>query len=159
MSDAYIPQSQTVEWGTPQDLFDKLNEEFGFTIDVAASDENAKVFPYFDKNMNALEHPLAWNHQTVWCNPPYGRQIKDWVKMASEAKDSIVVMLVPARTDTKWFHEYVYKRENVEIRFIKGRLKFEGAKDNAPFPSMIIVWYPDNYVEINEDGSINKEQV
>jgi|SRR6185503_7948532 len=139
---AYMPQSQTVEWETPQNLFDELNEEFGFTVDIAASALNAKVFPYFDKNTNSLEHPLLWDHQIVWCNPPYGRQIKDWVKMASEAKNSIVVMLVPARTDTRWFHEYVYKKQNVEVRFIKGRLKFGGEKNNAPFPNMIIIFSP-----------------
>lgn len=72
-------------------------------------------------------------------NPPYGRAIKDWIKKAAEIKNGTVVCLVPARTDTRYFHEYLYKKPNVELRFIKGRLKFGGAKNSAPFPSMIAV--------------------
>lgn len=133
-----MQKSATVEWGTPQTLFDELNEEFQFQFDVAASAENAKVFPYFDKNVDGLKQD--WDYKRIWCNPPYGRVIRDWVKKADEAAGSTIVMLVPARTDTKWFHEYVYGK--TEVRFIKGRLKFEGAKNSAPFPSMIIIWKP-----------------
>lgn len=79
---------------------------------------------------------------TVFCNPPYGREIGKWVKKASEAKGGIVVILIPARTDTKYFHEYIYNKPNVEIRFLKGRLKFGGSKNSAPFPSMVVIFNP-----------------
>lgn len=75
----------------------------------------------------------------MFCNPPYGREIKDWVKKSAEAK-TLVVMLIPARTDTKYFHEYIYNKPNVEIRFLKGRLKFGDSKNSAPFPSMLVIF-------------------
>lgn len=81
--------------------------------------------------------------QTVFCNPPYGRAIKDWVKKSSEeAKkaDTTVVMLIPARTDTSYFHDYIYQKPNVEIRFVRGRLKFGDGKSSAPFPSMVVIF-------------------
>jgi site-specific DNA-methyltransferase (adenine-specific) len=135
MSDAYMKRSATIEWETPQELFDDLNREFNFSIDVAANHENAKLPRYLTEELDGLKQD--WTGEMVWCNPPYGRVIADWVKKAAESKAN-TVMLVPARTDTKWFHEYVYNK--AEIRFVKGRLKFGGAKDNAPFPSMIIIW-------------------
>jgi phage N-6-adenine-methyltransferase len=138
MSNAYMPPSATVEWETPQALFNQLDDEFHFTLDAAASQENAKVSLYYDLLSDGLKQ--SWDSQTVWCNPPYGRQIKDWVKKASEAKNSTVVMLIPSRTDTRWFHEHVYDKPNIEVRFIRGRLKFGGNKDNAPFPNMIVIW-------------------
>ena len=79
----------------------------------------------------------------MWCNPPYGRDIGKWVEKASKAvNDSaeVVVMLIPSRTDTKWFHEFIYMKQNVEVRFVKGRLKFGGSKNDAPFPSMIVIF-------------------
>lgn len=131
--------SNKEEWETPQDLFDKLNEEFHFDIDVCALPENAKCEKYYTPEMDGLSQP--WEG-VVWCNPPYGRKIGDWVRrglLASAARNT-VVMLLPARTDTKWFHDYIYKRNRVEIRFLKGRLKFGGSKNSAPFPSMIVVF-------------------
>lgn len=141
MENAYMPKSQTVEWATPQDFFDKLNEEFKFTLDPCATKENAKCSTFFTKEQDGLAQ--EWGGYTVFCNPPYGRQIKDWVKKSSdESKNSAatVVLLVPARTDTKWFHEYVYGK--AEVRFIKGRLKFGGCKDSAPFPNMVVIFTP-----------------
>ena len=93
------------------------------------------------KEQDGLKHP--WKG-TVWCNPPYGRGIGQWVRRAlfASVSGSTVVMLLPARTDTKWFHDYIYKRNNVEIRFIRGRLKFGGSKNSAPFPSMVVVFMP-----------------
>jgi site-specific DNA-methyltransferase (adenine-specific) len=135
-STAYMPPSETVEWSTPQDLFNALNEEFGFTIDVAATDENAKLPRYFTEEIDGLAQ--SWDNEIVWCNPPYGRVIKDWAKKASEQKDGVVVMLIPSRTDTAWFHDYIYGK--AEIRFIRGRLKFGGHKNAAPFPNMIVIW-------------------
>jgi site-specific DNA-methyltransferase (adenine-specific) len=134
---AAIFSRATDEWATPQWLFDKLNEEFHFTLDVCANEDNAKCKTFFSKVQDGLQQ--QWDG-VIWCNPPYGRQIKQWVKKASEAAASgnTVVMLIPARTDTEWFHEYVYGK--AEIRFIRGRVKFGGSKYNAPFPSMICVF-------------------
>lgn len=125
--------SKTDLWETPQDFFDKLNEEFQFTLDVCATDQNAKCKNYY----TAADDGLAqeWNG-CCWCNPPYGRAIGKWIKKAYESS-ATVVLLLPARTDTKWFHDYIYNKH--EIRFVKGRLKFGGCKVGAPFPSMVVV--------------------
>ena len=128
--------SATDEWSTPQDVFDKLNEEFSFTLDPCANDTNHKCKKYFTKTENGLLQ--NWDDEIVFCNPPYGREIGKWVKKAAESK-ATVVMLLPARTDTKWFHDYIY--EKAEIRFIKGRLKFGDAQNSAPFPSMVVIFY------------------
>lgn len=131
--------SKTDLWETPQDLFDKLDTEFRFTLDVCALPENAKCAKFYTPEQDGLTQP--WKG-TVWCNPPYGRQIGYWVRRAylAAAGGTTVVMLLPARTDTRWFHEYIYGREAVEIRFLKGRLKFGNAKNSAPFPSMVVVF-------------------
>ena len=131
--------SKTDLWYTPQVFYDELNKEFNFTLDPCASHENHKTDKYFTKEDDGLKQD--WSNNVVFCNPPYGRVLKDWVKKASEEakKDNTtVVMLIPARTDTKYFHEYIYHK--AEIRFIKGRLKFGGSKNAAPFPSMIVVF-------------------
>ncbi len=129
--------SLTDEWETPQDLFDKLNKEFKFTIDVCATKENTKCKLFYSKKEDGLKR--EWRVR-CWMNPPYGRVIGEWVKKAYESaqKGALVVALLPARTDTKWFHDYIYNK--AEIRFIKGRLKFSGSKNSAPFPSMIVIW-------------------
>ena len=123
------------EWETPQDFFMKLNKEFHFVLDVCATRKNAKCPDFFTQEDNGLEKD--WGKVTIWCNPPYSN-IKDWAKKCSEHRGT-AVMLVPARTDTKWFHEYCYNKPNVELRFIKGRLKF-GGKGSAPFPSMLVIF-------------------
>lgn len=127
---------KTDEWETPQDLFDELDREFGFEIDVCATEQNHKCERFYDQEFDGLAQD--WQTMTVWCNPPYSN-ISAWCKKCAE-HNGIAVMLVPARTDTKWFHEYCYKKPNVEIRFIKGRLKFGNSKNSAPFPSMIVVF-------------------
>lgn len=129
--------SATDLWETPQDFFDALKEEFHFTLDACALPENAKVEKYFTPDQDGLRQ--EWTG-TVWCNPPYGRQIYRWVEKAwfSAKKGTTVVMLLPARTDTRWFHRYIYGRS--EIRFVKGRLKFGNAKTSAPFPSMVVIF-------------------
>lgn len=127
--------SNTPEWETPQDFFDKLNEEFHFDLDVCATDENHKCDKYYTKEQDGLAMQSEWKG-TVWCNPPYGREIGKWVKACAEYSNA--VMLLPARTDTKWFHDYIYGK--AQIRFIKGRLKFGGSKNSAPFPSMVVVF-------------------
>ncbi len=124
-------------WETPQELFDKLNAEFHFTLDAAADDHNHKCEVYFTKETNGLEK--KWEG-CVFCNPPYGRQIGKWVAKASaEAKNcEAIAMLLPARTDTKWFHDYILGK--TEIRFLRGRLRFSGHTGNAPFPSMVVIF-------------------
>lgn len=130
--------SKTEEWATPQAFFDELDKEFFFEIDVCATQENHKCKSYYTKEVNGLER--NWNGLVCWMNPPYGREIGKWVKKASEARGGVVVCLLPARTDTKYFHEYIYKNPQAEIRFIKGRLKFGDSKNSAPFPSMIVIF-------------------
>ena len=132
--------SATDNWSTPQDFFDKLNDEFHFTLDVCADENNHKCEHYYTKEIDGLSRPWVG---TVWCNPPYGRKIGEWVRQAylsSHIGSATVVMLLPARTDTRWFHEYIYNKSNTEIRFIKGRLKFGGCKNSAPFPSMVVIF-------------------
>lgn len=131
--------SKTDLWSTPSDFFDKLNDEFHFTLDPCSTHENAKCYKRFTKEENGLLQD--WGNEVVFCNPPYGRQIKDWVKKSyeeSQKDNTTVVMLIPARTDTIYFHEYIYHK--AEIRFIKGRLKFGNAKNSAPFPSMVVIF-------------------
>lgn len=126
-------------WETPQDLFDRLDAEFGFDLDACATPENAKCAAYYTPEMDGLSQP--WKG-TVWCNPPYGHQVCRWVEKAARSalEGATVVMLLPARTDTRWFHRWIYRR--AEVRFVKGRLKFGGSKNSAPFPSMVIVFQP-----------------
>lgn len=131
--------SQTDEWETPQSLFDELNTEFHFDLDPCATDENHKCAEYYTKADDGLAK--NWGGRSVYCNPPYGRQIGKWVRKAYEEAQNpgtTVVLLVPARTDTKWFHDYIYGK--TEIRFIRGRVRFGDSKHGAPFPSMIVVW-------------------
>lgn len=125
--------------GNTTRFFDHLNDEFHFNVDVCATPDNAKCDTYFTKENDGLSQ--SWGY-TCWCNPPYGREIGKWVQKAFLlSKDgSTVVMLLLARTDTKWFHEYIYNQ--AEIRFIKGRLKFGSSKNSAPFPSMVVVFRP-----------------
>lgn len=130
--------SKTDLWSTPHDLFNELNSEFGFTLDVCALPENAKCNKYYTPEIDGLKQD--WNG-VCWCNPPYGREIGKWVEKAynsAEIGGALVVMLLPARTDTRWFHDFIYGK--AEIRFIKGRIKFGNSTNSAPFPSMIVIF-------------------
>ncbi len=130
--------SATGEWETPQDLFDELNEIFHFTLDVCATPENTKCEKFFTKEQNGLKQ--KWGGNTIWMNPPYGRGIKEWIRkgyLISLRSDTVVVCLLPSRTDARWFHDYCVRGQ---IWFIKGRLKFGGATNSAPFPSMIVIF-------------------
>lgn len=129
--------SKTDLWETPQDFFRALDSEYHFDTDVCATPQNAKCRNYYTPEMNGLIQ--NWTG-VCWCNPPYGRKIGDWVRKASESAGAgaTVVMLLPARTDTKWFHKYIYGR--AEIRFVRGRLKFGGSQNAAPFPSMVVIF-------------------
>ena len=131
--------SKAEKWATPQDFFDKLNDEFHFTLDAAASPDNAKCANYFTEEQDGLAQ--SWEGHTVWCNPPYCRKTGLWVKKAYEEHQRTgctVVMLLPSRTDVRWFHDYILGK--AEIRFIKGRLKFGGNKNSAPFPSIVVIY-------------------
>lgn len=140
MNTAVMFSSKTCEWATPQDFFNKLDEEFHFTLDPCADETNHKCDKYFTKEQDGLTK--EWDGETVFCNPPYGREIKDWVRKCFAEVNSggclCAVMLIPARTDTKWFHDYIYNK--AEVRFLRGRLKFGGSNHNAPFPSMVVVF-------------------
>ena len=131
--------SKTNEWSTPQDFFDELDKEFNFTLDPCATSENAKCNKYFTVEDDGLKQD--WSNDVVFMNPPYGREIKYWVQKAFEEslKGATVVCLIPARTDTTYWHNYIFGKAD-DIRFIKGRLKFSGSKNPAPFPSAIIIY-------------------
>ena len=129
--------SKKQDYETPQELYDKLNLEFGFTLDPCSTHENAKCKTHYTISENGLKQ--NWTTEIVFMNPPYGREIKEWVEKAygESLKGAVVVCLLPARTDTRWWHDYCMKGE---IRFIKGRLKFGSAKNSAPFPSAIVIF-------------------
>ncbi len=129
-------RSQRQDWETPQALFDKLNEEFKFTLDAAASAENKKCAKFFGVKLDGLK--ANWGGERVWCNPPYGRGLGAWVAKCSR-NTVLTVALLPARTCTKWFLEIVIPAAS-EVRFIRGRVTFVGAQHAAPFPSMLVVW-------------------
>lgn len=130
--------SQRQDWETPQELFDLLNSRFQFTLDAAASETNFKVENFISVSEDALS--LPWFGR-VWLNPPYGRGIGRWIEKAyveSQSNADLVVCLVPARTCTAWFHDWALQGR---ITFLRGRIKFVGAKSAAPFPSMLIEFY------------------
>lgn len=128
------------DWETPQDTFDGLNDEFHFTLDPCCTSETAKCEKHYTPTDDGLSKD--WQGETVFCNPPYSSgQQNAWIKKCYEEAqkpNTTVVALLPSRTDTARFHEYIYGK--AEIRFIKGRLKFGGSKNSAPFPSMVVVW-------------------
>lgn len=132
------------DWTTPPDLFEELDKEFNFTLDVAADAHNSCCSDFISEDVNALTfEPWGYGDEVVWCNPPYSK----WQKFVAKAdeqfrrrKNIVIVMLLAARTDTRAFHDYLYLKPHVEIRFIRGRLKFGGSKTGAPFPSMLAIW-------------------
>jgi phage N-6-adenine-methyltransferase len=136
-------------WETPQNLFDKLNLEFGFTLDAAASAETAKCAKYYSAEDSLFNHSLE--NETVFMNPPYSREIGEFMRYArTQTMNSLcttVVCLVPARTDARWFQDTVFGSDlshasytASEVRFIKGRIKFGEATNSAPFPSALIIF-------------------
>ncbi len=133
--------SSKKEWETPPEVFKYASwMTGGFTLDVCATAENTKCPIYYDKQINAFSQQWAGK---CWMNPPYGSEIKDWVARAHHAVgndeiDTEVVALLPARTDPQWFHDHVFRR--ADIVFFKGRIKFVGALNCAPFPSMLAHW-------------------
>lgn len=131
--------SKDMSWTTPIELFRELDKEFHFTLDPCSTHENALCKKHYTIKENGLLQD--WGGETVYCNPPYGREVKHWVKKCYEESlkpNTTVVLLIFARTDTKYFHDYIYGK--AELRFIKGRLKFGNCKNAAPFPSMIAIF-------------------
>lgn len=132
--------SESDNWATPDDFYQKCNARFGpFTLDVCASSDNAKCSSFFTVSDDGLSKD--WGAQVCWMNPPYGRTIREWMRKAYESSlnGATVVCLVPARTDTQWWHAYALKGD---VEFIKGRLKFGGHKHSAPFPSALVIFKP-----------------
>lgn len=139
MNNDLMFSSKTDIWGTPQDFFDRLNAAFRFETDVCALPENAKCARYHSPEDDGLAQ--EWRG-TCWMNPPYGREIGAWVEKAHRSareNGATVVCLLPARTDTRWWHDYCAK---AEVHFVRGRLKFGDAKASAPFPSAVVVFRP-----------------
>lgn len=140
--------SKTDMWATPQDFFNKLNSVFRFEVDVCAIADNAKCETYYTPDDNGLD--IEWLG-TCWMNPPYGRGIDKWIEKAhrsAKENGATVVCLVPARVDTRWWHDYCAKGE---VHFIKGRLKFGDSKNSAPFPSAVVVFRPTVNDALSED--------
>ena len=138
--------SEKMDWETPQDFFDELDKEFDFDVDVCANSTNRKCETWYGETplgfidgLNSNWYNKRYSSNVFWMNPPYGREIVKWMKKAYEEslRGCTVVCLVPSRTDTKWWHDYAMKGE---IRFIKGRLKFGGHKNAAPFPSVVVIF-------------------
>jgi phage N-6-adenine-methyltransferase len=125
------------EWETPAELFSALDREFHFTLDLAALPHNAKCAAFYSPGEDALTR--AW-HGVCWLNPPYGVQLRQWMKKACDSAQAgaVVVCLLPARTDSQWWHDYILP--HAEIRYIRGRVKFNGVSDSAPFPSVIVIF-------------------
>lgn len=130
--------SVKMDYGTPQKLFDDLDAEFMFTVDVAASPANAKCERFYTEQDDGLSK--SWAGEVVFCNPPYGRELPKWVKKAKEeSANATIVMLIPARTDSTYWHEYIFGG-GAEVRFLRGRLSFEGSTNKAPFPSAVVIF-------------------
>ncbi len=133
--------SESNEWATPQDLFNRYDRLHQFTLDPCSTDQNAKCAKHYTRVHDGLSQD--WNGERVWMNPPYGRDIVKWMKKAydSSLAGALVVCLVPARTDTFWWHEYAAKGK---IEFLRGRVKFVGGAHSAPFPSAVVTLTPPN---------------
>jgi phage N-6-adenine-methyltransferase len=138
---ALLQQPETDVWATPQWLFDALHKEFGFTLDPCSDGKNAKCKKFYTPQENGLLRD--WGRETVFMNPPYS-EVDVWMRRAYGAaqEGATVVCLIPARTDTSWWHDYAMKGE---VRLIRGRLKFGDAENSAPFPSAIVVFRPKEF--------------
>ncbi len=133
--------SRSEEWPTPQIFFSSLDAEFKFTLDPCATPRNAKCKKFYTRTDDGLAQ--SWGRHRVFCNPPYGRTMRDWARKCYEAsrQGALVVLLAHARTDTRWFHDWVYGKA-AELRFVRGRLKFGDGSQSAPFPSLVAIYRP-----------------
>ena len=156
-----LVSSKTNEWETPIKLFDELNKEFNFTLDPCCTKENKKCEKYFTIEDDGLKQD--WSKDVVWMNPPYGYQTSEWIHKAynESLKGATVVCLIPARTDTSYWHDIIFKHAK-QIRFVRGKIKFGGSKWTAPFTSALIVFsnkeYDDKIVYYNESINARKNK-
>ena len=127
--------SKSDDWATPQSFYDRLNDIYNFTLDPCSDKFNAKCEKFYTEADDGLAQD--WSGERVFMNPPYGRVIGDWIRKAYES-NALVVALVPARTDTRYWHDYVMQAD--EVILIRGRLKFGDGSNSAPFPSAVVVW-------------------
>lgn len=151
MISSTLYSSRSEDWATPPEFFSRLDAVFHFRLDACASEKNAKCERYFTKQQDAL--PRDWfPYRSVWMNPPYGRDIARWMKKAynESRKGCVVVCLVHARTDTKWWHDWVHQK--AQVVFVKGRLKFGDARNSAPFPSAVVIYGLDTVIAGAGDG-------
>ena len=141
----------SVIWGTPPEIFEPLNKEFGFTVDVCAIEENAKCEKYFTPEMDGLRQ--SWANEVCWCNPPYGTSVVKWCKkaLAETENGTTTILLIPCRTNTNWWHDFVMPF--AEIRFLRGRVRFiqNGIQFTQAFP------FPLSYVIYRAGKSFNKK--
>ncbi len=159
-NDTVALSSKTDQWETPQDLFDTLDKKFNFNLDPCADLSNFKCDKYFTEQIDGLKQ--SWAGHTVFMNPPYDREIKYWLKKAYEESknDTLIVSLIPARTDTSYWHDYIF--DKAEVYFLRGRIKFGQTKNPAPFPSAVVI-HGNGSAEIksvsdvSEIASINRE--
>ena len=139
--------SNSNEWATPQAFFDKLDARHHFTLDPCATKENAKCKKFYTIAENGLLQD--WGGECVFCNPPYGRGIAKWVEKAyneTRKPNTKVVMLIPARTDTSYWHEWIFPHAT-HIDFVRGRIKFGNSKNSAPFPSAVVEFQNTDYIQ------------
>lgn len=141
--------SERQDWETPIALFRQLDAEFGFEVDVCATRKNTKCAVFFSPEIEGLSQP--WRG-VCWMNPPYGSAIPTWMAKAyrSSLEGATIVCLVPARTDTRWWHDFAMRGE---IRFLQGRLKFGNGKNSAPFPSAIVIFRPKRYLSLAQQAN------
>ena len=150
--------SKSNEWSTPQEFFDNLNNEFGFTLDPASTHENAKCKKHYTIKDDGLNQD--WSNEMVFLNPPYGGNTREWIKKAyyENLKGAVVVCLIVSSTDRSYWHDYIFPYA-AQIRWIRGRLKFGGSKSSAPFASAVVVFSQTKYNEkyIYEQRDIQDE--
>lgn len=144
-TDKLAKSLDSIDWGTPPEIFNQLNQEFKFTLDVCSSKHNHKCDTYFTVEDDGLKQ--SWENNVCWCNPPYGRDVKKWVKKAHDEckNNTTTVLLIPCKTNTNWWHDLIIP--NAEVRFLRGRVKFiyptgEQSKQALPWPLAIVIFRP-----------------
>jgi len=151
--DGIAHSEKSIEWETPQELFNDLNKEFDFTIDVCATKENAKCKRFYNKQTNGLAQ--SWENEIVFMNPPYGRTINKWIEKAYNEflKGAVVVCLIPARTDTSYWHDYIFP--NAEVRFLKGRIKFLNSGEKVKYIEQLVLFEENESEMVCCEGSLS----
>lgn len=155
MMNSALLSSSRMDWPTPVEVYTKINQRWNFDRDIAADSSNALVPDFISAETDALQHPELWG-QRNWCNPPYGRGIGKWIHAAAE-HTAATCMLVPARTDTAWFREAFETCDR--LVFVCGRLRFQGGKHAAPFPSVLVEWRPWPHPGMSRGGRIRTQPI